>query len=569
MGSLWRTFRGWFRGLDLPPPDRDEVGESGGVADRELDGPAWSLHEPAAVPSVTPTARPSGTPADYRGWEELALLLFSGRAPEGLEVEHSLSLAKLRVRSLPARMSVRGDLDLRQCQRLKTIGDGLRVSGDLIIGGRCPETPWWEMDPAGDARGEADPASVLRVLSRDDQCPLPGLPSGLRVGRDLRLRRCRRLERLPDDLRVGRSVHLEGCTSLASLPEPFVVHGDLTVSAAPSLTSLPAGLRVGGSLRLVGVRVERLPEGLRVGGDLILECCPRLASLPDRLDVGGSLVVRRCPIDRLPSCLRVGRDVRLHRLPDLTRLPESLSVPGRLELNRCPSLRGIAPGLRVGADLIIRRCEGVRDLPEGLHIPGTLDLRGCTHLEALPKGLDVGSDLGDEVRTRPAAGRLHGPDVAPRGLDGGRADRRRRIGAPGTTRAALPLGPYLVEGRRRPARGDLPAGDADARADPRPAERRASPGDAGAGRPRPGAPEGQGRGRGQRSGRRGRSPPRSHRAAGRFGRDRDRCYLHCRCPSTGRDYLLRVPPETRTCRQAAAWLAGFDDPEAYRPVLET
>jgi hypothetical protein len=57
--------------------------------------------------------------------------------------------------------------------------------------------------------------------------------------------------------------------------------------------------------------------------------------------------------------------------------------------------------------------------------------------------------------------------------------------------------------------------------------------------------------------------------AGRFGRDRDRCYLHCQCPSTGREYLLRVPPETRTCRQAAAWLAGFEDPEAYRPVLET
>ncbi len=40
-------------------------------------------------------------------------------------------------------------------------------------------------------------------------------------------------------------------------------------------------------------------------------------------------------------------------------------------------------------------------------------------------------------------------------------------------------------------------------------------------------------------------------------------------PSTGRQYLLRVPPEMRTCRQAAAWLAGFDDPDEYDPVAET
>src|SRR5262249_10596758 len=30
------------------------------------------------------------------------------------------------------------------------------------------------------------------------------------------------------------------------------------------------------------------------------------------------------------------------------------------------------------------------------------------------------------------------------------------------------------------------------------------------------------------------------------------------CPSTGRQYLVRVPPATRTCHQAVAWTAGFD-----------
>jgi hypothetical protein len=41
------------------------------------------------------------------------------------------------------------------------------------------------------------------------------------------------------------------------------------------------------------------------------------------------------------------------------------------------------------------------------------------------------------------------------------------------------------------------------------------------------------------------------------------------CPSTGRQYLLRVPPIMRTCRQAAAWIAGFDNPDAYRPIAES
>jgi Domain of unknown function (DUF6745) len=45
--------------------------------------------------------------------------------------------------------------------------------------------------------------------------------------------------------------------------------------------------------------------------------------------------------------------------------------------------------------------------------------------------------------------------------------------------------------------------------------------------------------------------------------------LEVRDPSTGRLYFLRVPPTMRSCRQAAAWIAGFDDPDDYQPLLET
>ena len=41
------------------------------------------------------------------------------------------------------------------------------------------------------------------------------------------------------------------------------------------------------------------------------------------------------------------------------------------------------------------------------------------------------------------------------------------------------------------------------------------------------------------------------------------------CPSTGRRYLLRVPPTVTSCQEAVAWTAGFDDPLDYRPIVET
>ena len=41
------------------------------------------------------------------------------------------------------------------------------------------------------------------------------------------------------------------------------------------------------------------------------------------------------------------------------------------------------------------------------------------------------------------------------------------------------------------------------------------------------------------------------------------------CPSTGHIHVLRVPPYIRTCREAAAWVAGFTNPDEYNPLIET
>ncbi|MBO2012303.1 DUF6745 domain-containing protein [Hymenobacter negativus] len=41
------------------------------------------------------------------------------------------------------------------------------------------------------------------------------------------------------------------------------------------------------------------------------------------------------------------------------------------------------------------------------------------------------------------------------------------------------------------------------------------------------------------------------------------------CPSTAHTYVLRVPPHIRSCRRAAAWLAGFENEHDYQPLIET
>jgi hypothetical protein len=42
-----------------------------------------------------------------------------------------------------------------------------------------------------------------------------------------------------------------------------------------------------------------------------------------------------------------------------------------------------------------------------------------------------------------------------------------------------------------------------------------------------------------------------------------------KCPSTGHQFVLRVPPDMRTCHQAVAWTAGYDNPALYKPARET
>lgn len=53
-----------------------------------------------------------------------------------------------------------------------------------------------------------------------------------------------------------------------------------------------------------------------------------------------------------------------------------------------------------------------------------------------------------------------------------------------------------------------------------------------------------------------------------FEDDEPLMLLQVTCPSTGHLHVLRVPPYVRNCHAAAAWIAGFDNPDGYQPLIE-
>jgi hypothetical protein len=53
-----------------------------------------------------------------------------------------------------------------------------------------------------------------------------------------------------------------------------------------------------------------------------------------------------------------------------------------------------------------------------------------------------------------------------------------------------------------------------------------------------------------------------------FEDDEPLMVLKVSCPSTGHIHILRVPPNMQSCHQAAAWVAGFNNPDDYHPLIE-
>lgn len=314
----------------------------------------------------------------------------------------------------------------------------------------------------------------------------------------------------------------------------------------------PAGLRVAGHLKLAGLPIERLPEGL-TADTIDLTGCTALRALPPGLRAR-RLVLDGCTaLDRLPAGLAV-YELQM-RWTTIATLPADLRVAYRLDLTGSAALTALPRGLRVGT-LILRDCARLAALPEDLavsfldlagcerlaHWPasatvriGSLDIRGCRALTALPDGLAdlTWLDLADSgIAALPPA--LRGTRLRWRGVpvDERIAFRPETIGAreildePNAERRRVLLERLGYERFVAEAGAETLDRDRDP-GGPRQLLRVPLPG------------------------------------------DEPLVCVAVRCPSTGRQYAIRVPPTTRTCRGAAAWIAGFSDPDDYRPLVET
>jgi len=79
---------------------------------------------------------------------------------------------------------------------------------------------------------------------------------------------------------------------------------------------------------------------------------------------------------------------------DGSKLPEGLKVVGVLDLSGCTKLKSLPNGLTVGWSLDLFGCTALTSLPKGLTVvEWHLNLVGCTSLTSLSKGLRVEKDL--------------------------------------------------------------------------------------------------------------------------------------------------------------------------------
>jgi hypothetical protein len=276
---------------------------------------------------------------------------------------------------------------------------------------------------------------------------------------------------------------------------------------------LPSGLHCY-ELDASGSHLTCLPQDIRVDGRLVLDNCMALTVLPEGLTTG-SISLRNCPL--------------------LQALPENLST-WFLDLTGCQQF---ATWPRHGTihhgALILRDCVGIKSLPAWLGRLGQLDVAGCVQLRDISEGVSISGWLdvgGTGISSLPPS--LQEAALRWRGV---RINKRIAF-RPEELTAKEALSERNAEVRRvmiermgylrfaKEARAKVLDEDRD--------------------------------GGGLRQ-----------LLSINLQEDEPLVGLACHCPSTRRQYFLRVPPTMKTCHQAAAWMAGFDDPALYRPQIET
>jgi hypothetical protein len=342
------------------------------------------------------------------------------------------------------------------------------------------------------------------------------------------------------------------CPQFTALAGGLSVH-TLSISRCPNLTTLATGLTVTDQLEIIACgALETLPDDLHVTDFIVRGTSrwgwnqsqirmPRLQQFPERVHVAGQFVLRDCPsLAELPASL----DLRQAHSIEIVNCPALRAVPHGIQSHyvRMANCTGLTawddPDVTFLRQLDMSGCAALRQLPPHLREIDQLDVSGCTVLASLPlrlvvhEWLDIGNTPLQLLPTMPAPVPLRWNGV---GISG------RVAFHPETITAQMVLAERNAEVRRvmmermgterfmAEAEPDLLDQDTDAGGVRRLLKVVLSQDD----------------------------------------KEEPLVALQVSDPSTGRGYLLRVPPATATCRQAAAWLAGFDDPEDYHPVIET
>src|SRR5438067_2669016 len=287
----------------------------------------------------------------------------------------------------------------------------------------------------------------------------------------------------------------------------------LDLSAVTQPFALPPGLECF-SIDLSKSAIEALPGDLRVEFRLNVSDCSQLASLPRGLKVGSLLLSRCTKLHSLPEEMDVNF-LTIEGCTALTDWPESARVSiGSVNAAGCTNLRSLPSSLKKLANLDLRGCRNIKALPLGLELSGWLDIAD-TGISSLPESL-----RGARLRWR---GVQINAQIAffPETLSATEILTERNAEVRRVMIERCGLENFLNSAKATVLDQDTDAGG------PRRLLRVPLPG------------------------------------------DEDLACVSIHCPSTGRHYIVRVPPTMQTCRQAIAWTAGYDNPNDYNPIAES
>lgn len=268
------------------------------------------------------------------------------------------------------------------------------------------------------------------------------------------------------------------------------------------------------SLDMSECDVEELPPDISVRFRLNLRGCTKLRRLPTGLKAGSLDLAGCTALEALPEGLETSF-LTISDCPQLEQWPSKGSLTaGRLRARNCTGLTGLPAWLGRIAQLDLAGCAGIRELPEGLDVSSWIDIAG-TGITRLPKSLAGvglrwrGVAIDERIAFRP-------DEISAQEVLGERNAELRRVKL-----ERMSYERFMSEANPKVLDTDRDAG--------------------------------------------------GERKLFRVELEGDEALVcvSVHCPSTGRRYLLRVPPQMATCKQAVAWTAGFDDQRDYKPVVET